>query len=148
MTHGINFFNENISYIVRNKGELRKWIRNTIEGEGNVLGDLNFILCDDSFLVELNEKYLNNKDLTDIITFSLDEESGAISGDIFISLPRVKENAGIFQQKMELELHRVMIHGVLHLMGHKDSSNEEGLEMREKEDFYLGILQSTSLSYH
>lgn len=142
MSAEINFFNENVSYIIRKKTELRKWIANTIEKEGKFAGNLNFILCDDDFLSEMNFKYLKHKTLTDIITFSYDDEQGLLSGDIFISLPRIKENAKKFSQKMEHELHRVMIHGALHLIGYNDSSPKEKVIMRDKEDFYLSLFQN------
>ena len=137
----INFFNENITYILRSKDTLRQWILNTIEEEGKVAGDLNFIFCDDIFLSNLNFKYLKHKSLTDILTFSFEDESGHLCGDIFISIPRVKENAREFKQKLADELHRVMIHGVLHLIGYNDSSKQEKTMMREKENFYLSILE-------
>ena len=138
----INFFCENISYVVRKKGALRNWISRAIEREGKVGGDLNFILCDDDYLAELNFKYLKHKTLTDILTFSLDDETGGLCGDIFISLPRIRENAKKFNQLLEVELHRVMIHGVLHLIGYNDASKKEKDEMHRKEDFYLNLLQN------
>lgn len=147
MNSRINFFNENLEYIVQKKKELRRWIFKVIEGEGYVAGELNFIFCDDQLLLGLNEKYLNHNTLTDILTFSLEDKEGVVGGDIYISIQRVKENAVSFRQKTAVELHRVMIHGVLHLIGYKDKSKQEKLEMTEKENFYLGIFQSTSLSY-
>ncbi len=136
----INFFTENISYVIRKKGVLRDWISKTIEQEGKTAGDINFILCDDALLSELNYKYLKHKTLTDILTFSLDEEGDSLCGDIFISLPRVKENATIFRERISNELHRVMIHGILHLAGYKDATKQEKSEMRERESFYLDLL--------
>lgn len=147
MNSNINFFNENIAYVIRSKRGLRNWILKAIDNEGKVAGDLNFILCDDGFLLELNKKYLQHNTLTDILTFSNDDENGCIGGDIFISFPRIKDNAITFNQRLEVELHRVMIHGVLHLLGYMDSSEKERTEMRDKEDFYLSILQSTTLTY-
>ena len=143
MSFGINFFTEGVSFVIRKKGLLRKWILNTIEQEGKVAGDINIILCDDMLLSELNLKYLKHKTLTDILTFTFDEECQKISGDIYISLPRVKENAALFDQRIEDELHRVMIHGVLHLTGYKDSTRNEKKEMRGREDFYLGLLHTS-----
>jgi probable rRNA maturation factor len=142
MSGEINFFTENISYVIRYKGALKKWISDTIDMEGKVAGDLNFILCDDDFLSAMNFKYLRHKTLTDILTFSLDDENGRLCGDIFISLTRVRENAVKFHQKVEDELHRVMIHGVLHLIGYNDSAKSEKVEMRGKEDFYLGLFKT------
>jgi rRNA maturation RNase YbeY len=147
MNSRINFFNENTSYIIKKKGELRKWIMKTIEGEGRDTGDLNFVLCDDEYLLALNRNYLQHDTFTDILTFPMSEENGKISGDIFISYPRIKENALSYNQKLEDELHRVMIHGVLHLLGYEDSSESERMEMREKESYNLDIFRSTSLSH-
>ncbi len=100
---------------------------------------INVIFCDDSFLLEMNIKYLNHDTLTDIITFDYNEGS-AISGDIFISIERVRENAGIFSKSFAEELHRVIIHGVLHLCGYKDKSRKDQVVMRMKEETYLANL--------
>ena len=105
-------------------------------------GDLNFILCDDNYLAELNFKYLRHKSLTDILTFTTDGEPGCLNGDIYISFPRVMENALKFKQKSADELHRVMIHGVLHLIGYNDSTKSEKQLMHSKEDYYLALLNS------
>jgi len=142
MSCEIHFFNENVSYVIRNKGILRSWITNAIERECKTGGDLNFILCDDPFIADLNFKYLKLNTLTDILTFSSDDENGLVCGDIFISITRVKENAITFKQTTADELHRVMIHGILHLIGYKDSSKKEKKEMRVKENFYLELLKS------
>jgi probable rRNA maturation factor len=136
----INFFNERVSFEIHKKGELRKWIATTLEQEGKVAKVLNFIFCDDNYLAELNFKYLRHKTLTDILTFSLNEKDEVLNGDIFISIQRVRENAIKFEQKVEDELHRVMIHGILHLIGYKDKSKSEKIEMSEKENFYLAHL--------
>jgi rRNA maturation RNase YbeY len=140
MSGRINFFNESISYTVARKGTLRKWILSTVEMEGKVAGDMNFILCNEEYLSELNYRYLKHKTLTDILTFPFDDDRGWVCGDIYISQPRVKENAEKFKVRMEDELHRVMIHGVLHLLGYHDSSKTEKAEMRKKEDYYLELL--------
>lgn len=141
MSCEINFFNENLIYVIRKKKKLRNWLSNVVKIEGKVAGDLNFILCDDDFLSGLNYKYLKHKTLTDILTFSFEDESGILFGDIFISLPRVRENALKFDQKIEDELHRVMVHGILHLIGYKDMSRYDKLEMKSKENCYLDLLQ-------
>jgi len=138
----VNFFTENISYIIKKKEKLRTWIITAIEREGKVAGDINIILCDDDYLSELNYKYLKHKSLTDILTFPFDDETSHLCGDIFISLPRVLDNARKFEESFEDELHRVMIHGVLHLGGYHDSTKMEKTEMRIKEDFYLALLHT------
>jgi probable rRNA maturation factor len=141
MSCGINFFNENISYVIRKKRALREWFAGAMEMEGKVAGDINFIICDDDYLSEMNYKYLRHKSLTDILTFSSDNMDGRLSGDIFISLTRVRENAVKFDQKVEDELRRVMIHGILHLIGYNDSTKTEKEEMRGKENFYLSLFE-------
>jgi rRNA maturation RNase YbeY len=105
--------------------------------EGRVPGEFNFIFCDDEYLMQLNYKYLKHRTLTDIITFPVEDENSTLCGDIFISIPRVKENAGKFNQTTADELHRVMIHGILHLAGYHDKSKQEKEEMRRKENHYL-----------
>ena len=109
------------------------WIERIIGSENYLVGDINYIFCNDEYLAEIHEQYLNNTDLTDIITFDYVEEN-VISGDIFISTERVRENAGIFNVDFERELLRVMSHGLLHLMGYKDKSDQDTLLMREKEN--------------
>ncbi len=137
----INFFTENIRYVIRRKRDLRGWIYGSFEKEGKVAGDINIIICDDTCLAEMNYKYLKHKTLTDILTFPFDNGDGYISGDIYLSLPRIRENAVKFKQKSEDELHRVMIHGILHLLGYNDSTPQEKSGMRGKEDYYLNFLQ-------
>jgi probable rRNA maturation factor len=138
----INFFRKKVSYIIRKKRKLRSWIIQAIENEEKKCGVISFILCDDAFLTELNSKYLKHNTLTDVLTFSYSQEDNYLVGDIFISLPRIKENAIEFDQKMEDELHRVMIHGILHLIGYNDKTNREKSYMTEKENFYLKRLES------
>lgn len=134
----IGFFNENINFRLRNIKTIRAWISETIIHEGKIPGEISVIFCDDSFLLEMNIKYLSHDTLTDIITFDYNEGS-MVSGDIFISVERVKENAGIFSKLFADELHRVIIHGVLHLCGYKDKSTKHQLVMRGKEEEYLSI---------
>ena len=115
---------------------LEPWIKTVITKENKTLGELNYIFCTDEYLLEKNQTFLNHNTYTDIITFDYSEEN-QISGDIFISIERVKENARKFAVEFETELKRVMIHGVLHLIGYKDKSEDEQKLMREKENFYL-----------
>jgi rRNA maturation RNase YbeY len=98
---------------------------------------LNYIFCNDEYLLNINRDFLQHDDYTDIITFNLDHDGGII-GEIYISIERVKENALIFKVPFLKELYRVMFHGALHLAGYKDKSKAEQVEMREKEDYYLG----------
>ena len=139
MKVNINFFTENLSYIIKGKRVLRKWIVKTIESEGKLAGEINVVVCDDEYLSELNYKYLKHNTLTDILTFPSVEEVGVVQGEIYLSLPRIRENAIIYNQTSEREFHRVMIHGVLHLIGYDDSTKREKNVMRQKEDFYLNV---------
>ena len=133
----IHFFSEDISYTLKHKGLLRTWIKNTIIEEGFKLRELNFIFCSDNYLLSMNQEYLKHDTLTDIITFDNSELKKEIIGDIFISLERIQENAQSFKVKTEDELHRVMIHGTLHLLGYADKGKEAKALMTDKEDLYL-----------
>ncbi|WP_282053976.1 rRNA maturation RNase YbeY [Maribacter luteus] len=109
------------------------WLNRVLVSEGFVLGDLNYIFCDDTYLLEINKKYLYHDTFTDIITFDY-SESNVLNGDIFISIERVRENAGKFKKDFDNELLRVMSHGILHLMDYNDKTQEDVLMMREKEE--------------
>ena len=140
MNQKIQFFSEDFNYTPKSKGKLRIWLTSVIKVEKKKPWYINFIFCSDEYLYELNRNYLKHETLTDIITFPFTGEEGNISGDVFISIPRVKENAGKFGQDFESELHRVMIHGILHLLGYKDKSKEEKKEMTAKENQYLTLI--------
>lgn len=114
-------------------------IESILEAESKEAGMLQYIFCDDAYLLEMNQKFLDHDTLTDIITFDYTEDLGALSGDIFISLERVKENAIAYDVSFEEELMRVMIHGVLHLLGEKDGTAEEKERMRSRENYYLSL---------
>ncbi len=133
----IHLFEEDISIKIKNKLNLKRWIKATILAEKKSLGELNYIFCNDEYLHEMNVEYLNHDTLTDIITFDNSEVKDEITGDIFISVDRVVDNANKFEVSIEDELHRVMVHGVLHLIGYKDKKKEEKETMRFKENFYL-----------
>lgn len=133
----IHFFFEDINFTLKKKTFVRNWIRNTILSEGYKLKELNFIFCSDNYLLTINQQYLNHDTFTDIITFDNSDKKLVIVGDIFISIDRVRENAGIFKVMEEDELHRVMIHGTLHLLGYPDKGKVAKTRMTEKENFYL-----------
>lgn len=133
----INFHSEGISFILKSKTNIRSWLGDVIVSEKKQLGEINYIFCNDKHLLTLNKTYLNHNTLTDIITFDYSEKE-TISGDIFISIERVKENALQFDTGFDMELRRVMVHGVLHLIGFKDKSKRDKDEMTQKEDYYLG----------
>lgn len=145
----IHFFSEGINYAIPFKNELKKWINNTIKSEGKKCGTINFIFCTDSYLFEINKTYLNHHTLTDIITFPIENlplsttrETG-ISGEIYISLDRVFENATIFNTSSGEELCRVMIHGILHLCGYSDKTTKQKAQMRVLESKYLRVKEVT-----
>ena len=117
----------------------KEWLKSTIHSEGKSTGDVQYIFCGDDYMTEVNEKYLNHDTLTDIITFSDSNNPLVISGDIFISVERVRENAHILNNDFEEELSRVLVHGVLHLLGYDDHTPDEKLKMRAKEDYYLHL---------
>ncbi|MDR6299798.1 rRNA maturation RNase YbeY [Mesonia maritima] len=128
----INFFSE-INFKLPNSKDYEIWLQSVLESEKKRIGELNYIFCDDEYLHEINLKYLNHDTYTDIISFDYSEVD-KISGDIFISIERVKENAEKFQVNFNTELQRVIVHGVLHFIGYKDHTNEEKKKMRTKEE--------------
>ena len=130
------YFEETDSFLIEDKTEL--WIENTIRSENKKAGDISFIFCSDDYLLEVNKEYLNHDYYTDVITFDYVEEN-IISGDIFISIDRIKENADEFKVSFSDELNRIMIHGVLHLLGYKDKTADEKQLMTTKEDKYLSM---------
>ena len=140
----INFFNQDIKFNLKDKTALRRWITATAKKEGYKIEALSYIFSSDKFLHQLNEEYLHHDDYTDVITFDLstrnpDHESRNLSGEIFISIERIKENAQFFKATFQDEIHRVMIHGVLHLAGYKDKTKADKPIMRKKEDYYLNL---------
>jgi len=133
----IQFFEEDIVYKLKNKTLVRQWITDTILAEGYKLKELTYIFCSDAYLLQINQQYLDHDTYTDIVTFDNSEVEGLIVGDIFISIDRIRENAAKFGITEATELHRVIIHGVLHLLGYKDKSPADKNKMTQKEDFYL-----------
>lgn len=122
-----------IDFRLPNEEAIVNWIQEVVKSEGATIQELVYIFCDDDRLLELNKTYLNHDTYTDILTFPYGDEK-AIQGDIFISIPRVRDNAGNFQVNTEEELRRVMVHGVLHLLGYDDYSEEEKEKMRDLEN--------------
>jgi probable rRNA maturation factor len=139
----INFHTEDIVFTVKNKIRIKKWIIQTIELKKREAGDINFIFCSDPYLLSINKQYLDHDTLTDIITFDYSKEvkNIPICGDIFISIDRIKENATVFSKTVENELHRVIIHGILHLLGYKDKTKGAKEEMTKQENKYLKMLE-------
>ena len=132
-------FNSETSFTPKNQNKLAEWISNVILSEGFEVGEINYIFCDDIYLHKINQEFLKHDTYTDIISFdyTLGKEVG---GDIFISIERVLENAEKFNEVFENELHRVMIHGVLHFMGYKDKTKKDKILMRTKENEKISII--------
>lgn len=140
----LQFFSEDISFKPPHPRKTKSWIKQTIAKEKKTPGDLNFIFCSDDYLLQINIQYLDHQTYTDIITFDNSEDPKIIEGDIFISVDRVRENASKFSRPFEEELRRVIIHGVLHLIGYSDKTAAQKTAMRRKEDAYLSLyLRST-----
>lgn len=132
-------FNYETDLQLDNEDQLSQWIFGAITNEGFSQGEINYIFCDDAYLLGLNIEFLDHDTLTDIISF--DYTLGKlISGDVYISVERVRDNAKDFDVTFENEVGRVMIHGVLHYCGYKDKSEAEEAEMRLKENYYLAQL--------
>lgn len=135
----IHFHSEDIEFDLPKQDALQQWIETVIRRESGILQQLTFIFCSDHYLHALNVEYLQHDDLTDVITFPY-QKPPHIEGDIFISIDRVRDNAASFGTSFEQELHRVMIHGVLHLCGYADKTPEAQKIMTAKEDEALGLL--------
>jgi len=119
-----------------NTEDLNLWINSIIIEEGMIIGELVYVLCNDEYLLKKNIQFLKHNTLTDVITFDYSEDK-IISGDILISTERVVENAKIFNVNYITELHRVMVHGLLHLLGYKDKIEKDAYTMHKKENYYL-----------
>lgn len=131
----IQFFFEDIDKI-EIQPNLSNRLENIILSEGKKPGEINYIFCDDEYLLQVNREYLKHDYYTDVITFDY-VKGKTISGDIFVSLPRIFDNAQTLSKDFESEFFRVLAHGLLHLCGYKDKTEEEIAEMRNKEDYYL-----------
>lgn len=136
----IKFFNDDVPFPKIRRKIISDWIKKVIGLEGKSCGDITIIFCSDEYLLNVNRQYLNHDYYTDIITFDYVEKQ-LISGDIFISVDRIAENAEIYNSGFKIELHRIVVHGVLHLLGYKDKSKKDKLLMTEKEDTYLKLLE-------
>ena len=136
----IHFFTEDTGFVLKQKMILRRWITLTIEENHKKLQAINYIFTSDKYLLKINKEYLGHDTLTDIITFDQSYDSCLLVADIYISVDRVKDNSKNFNNSFTDELHRVMIHGILHLLGFSDKRKSEKKEMRKRENHYLALL--------
>ena len=138
----ICFFSEDITFNLQSKLIVKKWLKQVAEGAGYNIGDLNYIFCSDSYLLEMNKQYLGHDYFTDIITFDNreDPESRKVDGDIFISVDTVRANGEEYGEGFDRELHRVIAHGLLHLTGYDDGTEAEQKQMRDAENAALALL--------
>ncbi|AFL97145.1 rRNA maturation RNase YbeY [Ornithobacterium rhinotracheale] len=139
----IQFFSETEDFTLEDSQVFADWLNACAERHGYEIEDINYIFCDDEYLLAINQKHLDHDYYTDIITFDYGDEE-VLSGDIFISIDRVSDNAFEYSSDFEAELGRVMIHGLLHMMGYKDKTEEEEQEMRNKEDECLQLIFNDS----
>ena len=137
----ISYFCEDIQFTLKGKLTNNRWIKMVIGSEIKKPGDISFIFCSDRYILDVNMRYLQHDYFTDIITFDYCE-GDRISGDLFISIDSVRENALFYGVAFEDELDRVMVHGVLHLLGYDDHTPEETVVMREKENYYVKLKKS------
>lgn len=135
----INYFSQKSRFKLAHPRKTTSWIKNTIKHEGKSLLGLTYIFCTDEYLRQINIEFLDHKTYTDIITFNYNPSEKEIEGEIYISVDRVRENAKTFKTDFPTELNRVMIHGVLHLLGYNDKTKAEKAAMREKEDACLSL---------
>ncbi|MBQ1682787.1 MAG: rRNA maturation RNase YbeY, partial [Bacteroidales bacterium] len=134
----VSYHCEDIRFEFKGKTLNNKWLKMVAESEVKRLGDISIIFCSDPYILDINQRYLQHDYFTDIITFDYCEGK-VLSGDLFISIDTVRENAAEYGASFEEELSRVMVHGLLHLIGYDDHTPEEQKEMRGKEDYYLSI---------
>ena len=132
----IHFCTEDITFSLKEKLKHKAWLNEVAKQEGKKILELTYVFCSDEYLLQINQEYLNHDTLTDIVTFDNSEDPKKIEGDIFISIERVRENGNKLGTS-ETELKRVMVHGLLHLLGYKDKKKEDKALMTEKEDYYL-----------
>ncbi|GAB4009415.1 rRNA maturation RNase YbeY [Spirosoma migulaei] len=133
----IRFFNEDVPYKLPQKQATRQWLNQQAKREGYAVGELNYIFCSDEHVLQVNRDYLQHDYYTDIITFDQSEDESKLEGDIFVSVERVADNATQLGISADLEMRRVLAHGLLHLCGYGDKTDEEAAQMRAKEEEWL-----------
>lgn len=136
-TKAINFFLQDVNIDLKNRNKIREWLKNVADSEKCKISNLNYIFCTDSYLLGINQNFLNHNTLTDVISFDYSVRKDELQGEIYISTERVKDNSKEYNVIFIEELKRVMVHGLLHLIGYEDDSEDKKKIMREKEDYYL-----------
>lgn len=137
----VSYFSEDINFTLKGKLLNNRWLKMVVESEIKKMGAISIIFCSDNYILDVNMKYLQHDYFTDIITFDYCE-GNTISGDLFISIDSVRENAIFYCSEFDDELDRVMVHGVLHLIGYDDHSDQDVALMREKENYYISLKKS------
>jgi rRNA maturation RNase YbeY len=137
----INFFSLDTGYRLKNKRNIRDWVLEVLAGENKPdIEYVNIILCSDQYLLEINRKYLRHEYLTDIITFTYSSADNSLEGELYISIDRIKENSRELNIRLEMELHRVIVHGILHLCGYNDKRKGQKEFMHGLENRYLQLI--------
>ena len=139
----VRYYSEDIKFNFKGRRANNKWLSGVASAESKKLGELNVIFCSDPHILEMNRKYLGHDYYTDIITFDYCE-GNLLSGDLFISVDTVRDNSSFYGASFDEEIHRVIVHGLLHLIGYDDGTAEEKKMMREKEDYYLSLRERFS----
>ena len=134
----VTYFFEDTDFNLKNKTKIKKWLKLVAESEVFSLGAVSVIFCSDNYILDINQRFLQHDYFTDIITFDY-SEGEKISGDLFISVDSVRENSIEYGTEFEEELHRVIVHGILHLIGYDDHTDEDIRTMRSKENYYLSL---------
>ena len=134
----VRYYCEDIKFLFKNRQANNRWLKMVAGSEIKTLGDISIIFCSDNYILDVNLRYLHHDYFTDVITFDYCE-GDKLSGDLFISIDSVRENAVEFGTEFDEELHRVIVHGVLHLIGYDDHTPEDQKVMRAKEDYYLSL---------
>ena len=136
------FYETNFKLKIKNKRLISRWIQTIAKKEGKKVNYLNYIFCNDQYLLKLNLKFLKHENYTDVITFGYSSNKFSIYGDSFISVERLVENAFMWKQDVQIELKRVLVHSLLHLLGYKDKTKSQKSIMRRKENFYLNLIHN------
>jgi len=137
----VRYFTEDTNFAFKYKLLTKKWLKAVAQNETKAIGDINIIFCSDNYVLDVNKQYLQHDYFTDIITFDYCE-GNLLSGDLFISVDCVRDNSSFYCTDFENELNRVIVHGVLHLIGYDDHCDDDIKMMRYKEDYYLKLRES------